>query len=65
MGAGAVWAVNPDGNVSRIDPESGRLDATIETGGEAQTIAAGDEGVWFLRPTSRPESCGSIRARTA
>ena len=48
VGAGAVWAANPDGSVSRIDPETGRLEATIDTGAEAWTIAAGDEGVWFL-----------------
>ena len=47
-GAGAVWAVNPDGSVSRIDPESGRLVARIEPEFPAWTIAAGEEGVWFL-----------------
>ena len=31
VGEGAVWAANPDGSVSRIDPKSGRLVATIET----------------------------------
>jgi serine/threonine protein kinase/ABC-type branched-subunit amino acid transport system substrate-binding protein len=48
VGAGAVWAVNPDGSVSRIDPGSGRIVETIETKSGAWTIAAGDEGVWFL-----------------
>ena len=48
VGAGAVWAANPDGSVSRIDPESGRLAETIETESPAWTIAAGEEGVWFL-----------------
>ncbi|HKP21350.1 MAG TPA: protein kinase [Thermoleophilaceae bacterium] len=48
VGAGAVWAINLDGSVSRIDPDSGRLVATIETKANAWTIAAGDEGVWFL-----------------
>ena len=48
VGAGAVWAANPDGSVSRIDPDTGRLEATIETDLDAFTIAAGDEGVWFL-----------------
>jgi branched-chain amino acid transport system substrate-binding protein len=47
VGAGAVWAANPDGGVSRIDPKSGRLVAAIETR-SAWTIAAGDGGVWFL-----------------
>jgi ABC-type branched-subunit amino acid transport system substrate-binding protein/DNA-binding beta-propeller fold protein YncE len=48
VGAGAVWAVNPDGSVSRIDPKSGRLVATIEARFSAWTIAAGEEGVWYL-----------------
>ena len=62
VGAGAVWAANPDGNVSRIDPDSGRLEATIETGGEAWTIAAGDEGVWFV--TDEPTGVARIDPRT-
>ena len=48
VGAGAVWAINPDGSVSRIDPDSGRIVARIELDGPAWTIAAGDEGVWYL-----------------
>jgi ABC-type branched-subunit amino acid transport system substrate-binding protein/DNA-binding beta-propeller fold protein YncE len=48
VGAGAVWVVNPDGSVSRIDPQSGRLVATIEAKFSAWTIAAGEEGVWYL-----------------
>ena len=48
VGAGAVWAANPDGSVSRIDPKTGRIVATIDTDASAWTIAAGDEGVWFL-----------------
>jgi ABC-type branched-subunit amino acid transport system substrate-binding protein/DNA-binding beta-propeller fold protein YncE/predicted Ser/Thr protein kinase len=48
VGAGAVWAINPDDTLSRIDPETGRLVATIDVGIAASTIAAGEEGVWFL-----------------
>jgi DNA-binding beta-propeller fold protein YncE/ABC-type branched-subunit amino acid transport system substrate-binding protein len=62
VGAGAVWAANPDGSVSRIDPDSGRLEATIETDLEAFTIAAGDEGVWFLG--SAEEGVSRIDPRT-
>ena len=62
VGAGAVWAANPDGSVSRIDPDTGRLEATIETGGGAWTIAAGDEGVWFLEPDDG--GVGKIDPRT-
>jgi DNA-binding beta-propeller fold protein YncE len=48
VGAGAVWAVNPDDTLSRIDPETGKLVAPIDVGISASTIAAGEEGVWFL-----------------
>ncbi len=48
VGAGAAWAINPDGSVSRIDPKTGRVVAKIEHKFPAWTIAAGDEGVWFL-----------------
>jgi branched-chain amino acid transport system substrate-binding protein len=46
-GRGAVWAINPDRTVSRIDPDTGEhLDTVqIKAGG---AIAAGDEGVWAL-----------------
>jgi ABC-type branched-subunit amino acid transport system substrate-binding protein/DNA-binding beta-propeller fold protein YncE/predicted Ser/Thr protein kinase len=46
VAAGAVWARNPDHTVSRIDPETGKLVATIDV--EASSIAAGDEGVWVV-----------------
>src|SRR5215211_358917 len=46
VGAGAVWAINDDRTVSRIDPESGRRVARIVV--DAATIAAGREGVWFI-----------------
>jgi DNA-binding SARP family transcriptional activator/ABC-type branched-subunit amino acid transport system substrate-binding protein len=47
-GAGAVWAVNPDGSVSRIDLRTGELVERIDTETPAWTIAAGREGVWYL-----------------
>jgi ABC-type branched-subunit amino acid transport system substrate-binding protein/DNA-binding beta-propeller fold protein YncE len=46
VGAGAVWAINPDRTVSRIDPVTGRHVETIDV--DAATIAAGEEGVWFI-----------------
>jgi len=46
VGAGGVWAINPDQTISHIDPATGRLLATIDV--QAQGIAAGPEGVWFL-----------------
>ncbi len=47
VGAGAVWAINPDRTVSRIDPDTGARVATVrvKTG---SAIAAGAEGVWAL-----------------
>jgi ABC-type branched-subunit amino acid transport system substrate-binding protein/outer membrane protein assembly factor BamB len=46
VGAGAVWAINDDRTVSRIDAATGRRLARIDV--DAATIAAGREGVWFL-----------------
>jgi ABC-type branched-subunit amino acid transport system substrate-binding protein/streptogramin lyase len=46
VGAGGVWTRNPDHSVSRLDPESGDLIATIDV--EADSIAAGPEGVWAV-----------------
>jgi branched-chain amino acid transport system substrate-binding protein len=43
----AVWAINPDGSVSRIDPRTNRLVARV-AGVRAQNIAAGAEGVWIV-----------------
>ncbi len=60
VGAGAVWALNPDRSVSRIDPRSGKLVARIDA--EAETIAAGDEGVWL--PADDPPAVMGIDPRT-
>ncbi len=47
VGAGAVWAINPDLTVSRLNPGTGAREATIPvTVGTA--IAAGKEGVWTI-----------------
>ena len=47
VGGGAVWAVNPDLTVSRIDPRTGRLAARIDVVA-TRSIAAGREGVWVI-----------------
>jgi DNA-binding SARP family transcriptional activator/ABC-type branched-subunit amino acid transport system substrate-binding protein len=44
---GAVWAVDPDGSITRINAASGARMAHVETTG-ASAIAVGDAGVWFL-----------------
>jgi ABC-type branched-subunit amino acid transport system substrate-binding protein/outer membrane protein assembly factor BamB len=46
VGAGAVWAINDDHTVSRIDPATGELVARIDV--KATTIAAGKQGVWVI-----------------
>ncbi len=48
VGAGAVWASNPDETVSRIDSETGRIVATIHVGVSPRRLAAGKEGAWLL-----------------
>jgi YVTN family beta-propeller protein len=48
VGAGAVWASNPDDTVSRIDPETGKIVARIDVNAPQRALAAGREGVWFL-----------------
>ena len=46
VGDGAVWAIDPDDTVARIDPRSGRVVTTIKA--SAGMLAAGAEGVWVL-----------------
>jgi DNA-binding SARP family transcriptional activator/ABC-type branched-subunit amino acid transport system substrate-binding protein len=43
----AVWAINPDQTVSRIDPRTNRAVATVEEV-RASDIDAGDGGVWVV-----------------
>ena len=43
----AVWAVNPDATVSRVDPRAGTV-STVVRHLSAGAVAAGDEGVWAL-----------------
>jgi branched-chain amino acid transport system substrate-binding protein len=46
VGAGAVWAINPDLSVSRVDAATGEVTRIrVKAGG---AIAAGQEGVWVL-----------------
>ena len=48
-GLGSVWTLNQgDGSVSRIDPATNKVSATIEVGvpGEGGDIAVGEGAVW-------------------
>jgi YVTN family beta-propeller protein len=61
VGAGAVWAINPDSTVSRLDPASGRRVAVVRGPDEVSAIAAGDVGVWVI---SGLNTIARIDART-
>ena len=56
----AVWAINPDLTVSRIDPRTNRLVGRVR-GIRAENIAAGDGGVWVV---DRGERIAEIDPRT-
>lgn len=48
-GYGAVWVASPSlDRITRIDPGSGDVVATIELGGEPQLLAIGANAVWTL-----------------
>jgi YVTN family beta-propeller protein len=52
-GEGAVWVLNQsDGSVSRIDPHTSHVEATIlvNVPGEGGCIAAGEGAVWVTMP---------------
>jgi ABC-type branched-subunit amino acid transport system substrate-binding protein/streptogramin lyase len=46
VGGGGVWAIAPTNKIVRIDPRSGERVATLVA--DANTIASGDAGVWFV-----------------
>jgi ABC-type branched-subunit amino acid transport system substrate-binding protein/DNA-binding beta-propeller fold protein YncE/predicted Ser/Thr protein kinase len=49
VGKGAIWAINPDRTISRLDPQSGKVIARIPT--SVVEIAAGPDGaLWGLKP---------------
>ena len=53
-GAGAVWVANSgDGTVSRIDPSTNSVVATIRVGNSPLGIAVGAGYVWVTVQTSR------------
>jgi ABC-type branched-subunit amino acid transport system substrate-binding protein/DNA-binding beta-propeller fold protein YncE len=47
----AVWVVNPDHTISRIDPRTNRRVARIDDV-TAESVAAGAEGVWVVESSS-------------
>jgi DNA-binding beta-propeller fold protein YncE len=52
VGEGAVWTLNGDGTVSRVDPATSKVAATIKVGRETTggDIAAGAGSVWVSVP---------------
>lgn len=48
VAVGAVWAINPDNTVSRIDARTGELVQQVRDAKDAGAIAAGKGGVWFI-----------------
>ena len=75
FGAGSVWVTNSlDGTVSRIDPGTNSVVATIPTGNGPAALDADDSGVWVsnqfdgtvvrIDPTTN-RSYGGSRSATA
>lgn len=52
IGEGAVWVLNGDGTVTRVDPKTNKVAATITIGGDTAggDIAAGAGSVWVSLP---------------
>ena len=56
VGAGGVWVANSrEGTVSRIDPQSNRVIATIRVGHSLQGIAVGGGAVWVSVQAREPD----------
>ena len=63
--AGAVWVANFRGNtVSRIDPNSNRVVATIRVGNGPADIAVGEGGLWVTERQRPDPGAASTRRRT-
>jgi DNA-binding SARP family transcriptional activator/ABC-type branched-subunit amino acid transport system substrate-binding protein/DNA-binding beta-propeller fold protein YncE len=63
----AVWVINPDLSVSRIDPRSNRIVASIDDV-RAESIAAGEGDVWITeggRVTEIDPSVNAVARRVA
>jgi ABC-type branched-subunit amino acid transport system substrate-binding protein len=62
VAGGAVWAINPDWSLSRLDPATGRIVARVRT--RVVEIAAGSNGVvWGLKPS--PDAAELVRVDPA
>lgn len=45
-GEGAVWIGGRDRTLVRLDPASGKVEATVDVGGDNRAVAVGENGVW-------------------
>jgi YVTN family beta-propeller protein len=65
--AGSVWAVDPDGSISRLDAATGRRMRTFQMKAATNSIAADRTGLWFLTtlPKSGEPAVEHIDARSA
>jgi hypothetical protein len=45
-GFGSIWVVDPDGYVTRVDPDSGRKTGSVDVGNDPSAIAAGAGSIW-------------------
>ena len=63
VGRRAVWAVDPDGSISRIEPATGSLVARVEHA-TAMAIAVGDAGVWFVTWSRGAPAIASVDPHT-
>ena len=58
-GRGSVWALNSlRGTVSRIDPKTNRVAATVRLGNTPRQIAVGSAGVWVTVARRRRRAAG-------
>jgi YVTN family beta-propeller protein len=51
VGLGSVWVANRDGTVTRIDPSSNRVIATIDLGGSLTALVATESALWVADRT--------------
>jgi YVTN family beta-propeller protein len=61
-GDGGVWAVDPDGTISRLAPRTGARVARVTA--NATAVAAGDAGVWILTTAGGVPAIAHIDTRT-
>ena len=59
----AVWALDPDGSISRIEPATGSSVALVAAA-RAKAIAAGDAGVWFVTSVRGEPAVARVDPRT-